>query len=82
MVGKDKGKQGNVSAYIRELNAVFVSGLNLVRTSFHAYEWLIFILGNSTNHWWCCGCDVHCCQRKTVDCSISSQINRSIRWVT
>ncbi|CAF3350450.1 unnamed protein product [Rotaria socialis] len=29
MVGKDKGKQGNISAYIRELNAVFVSGLNL-----------------------------------------------------
>ncbi|CAF0807670.1 unnamed protein product [Rotaria sp. Silwood1] len=28
MVGKDKGKQGNVAAYIRELNAVFVSGLN------------------------------------------------------
>lgn len=30
MVGKDKGKQGNVSAYIRELNAVFVYGLNAV----------------------------------------------------
>jgi len=34
MVGKDKGKQGNVTAYIRELNAVFVSGLNLVKTYF------------------------------------------------
>lgn len=31
MIGKDKGKQGNVTAYIRELNAVFVSGLNMVR---------------------------------------------------
>ena len=31
MAGKDKGKQGNVAAYIRELNAVFVSGLNMVR---------------------------------------------------
>ena len=30
MVGKDKGKQGNVAAYIKDLNAVFVSGLNLV----------------------------------------------------
>ncbi|CAF1552502.1 unnamed protein product [Adineta ricciae] len=29
MVGKDKGKQSNVVAYIRELNAVFVGGLNL-----------------------------------------------------
>ncbi|CAF0732792.1 unnamed protein product [Adineta steineri] len=29
MVGKDKGKQGNVTAFIRELNAVFVAGLNL-----------------------------------------------------
>ncbi len=32
MVGKDKGKQGNVTAYIRELNAVFVAGLNFVKT--------------------------------------------------
>ena len=32
MVGKDKGKQGNVVAYIRELNAVFVYGLNTVNT--------------------------------------------------
>jgi hypothetical protein len=31
MVGKDKGKQGNIAAFIRELNAVFVSGLNLVK---------------------------------------------------
>jgi len=31
MVGKDKGKQGNVTAYIRELNAVFVSGMNYVK---------------------------------------------------
>ncbi len=31
MVGKDKGKQGNVIAYVKELNAVFVSGLNLVK---------------------------------------------------
>jgi len=30
MVGKDKGKQGNIAAYIRELNAVFVAGLNMV----------------------------------------------------
>lgn len=29
MVGKDKGKQGNIAAYIRELNAVFVAGLNM-----------------------------------------------------
>ncbi len=30
MVGKDKGKQGNIVAYVKELNAVFVAGLNLV----------------------------------------------------
>jgi len=35
MVGKDKGKQGNVAAFIRELNAVFVSGLNLVKKYFY-----------------------------------------------
>lgn len=34
MVGKDKGKQGNVVAYIRELNAVLVAGLNLVNKYF------------------------------------------------
>lgn len=34
MVGKDKGKQGNVAAYIKDLNAVFVSGLNMVNNHF------------------------------------------------
>jgi hypothetical protein len=57
MVGKDKGKQGNVTAYIRELNAVFVSGLNLVKTYFYTSDFpmvLFFsLLGNSTNRWWC-----------------------------
>jgi ribosomal protein L24 len=39
MVGKDKGKQGNVIAYVKELNAVFVSGLNLVKkTYFHVFK--------------------------------------------
>lgn len=38
MVGKDKGKQGNVAAYIRELNAVFVSGLNLVKIYFKNFS--------------------------------------------
>lgn len=35
MVGKDKGKQGNVIAYIRELNAVYVGGLNTVIEYIH-----------------------------------------------
>ena len=34
MVGKDKGKQGNVTAFIKELNAIFVSGLNTVKHHF------------------------------------------------
>jgi ribosomal protein L24 len=46
MVGKDKGKQGNVAAFIRELNAVFVSGLNLVKNIFLYIEFQIF----SFNH--------------------------------
>ncbi len=37
MVGKDKGKQGNIAAYIRELNAVFVNGLNLVKIYFFIF---------------------------------------------
>jgi hypothetical protein len=57
MVGKDKGKQGNVTAYIRELNAVFVSGLNLVKTYFYTSDFpmvlFLSLLGNSTNRRWC-----------------------------
>ena len=79
MVGKDKGKQGNVAAYIRELNAVFVSGLNTVGESDwtrHVIEG--YVLGNTTNQWWCCGTDFHRFERKTLDCTVPNQTDRSI----
>jgi len=43
MVGKDKGKQGNVTAYIRELNAVFVSGMNYVKNKHIFKTFYLFI---------------------------------------
>ena len=54
MVGKDKGKQGNVIAYIRELNTVFVGGLNTVRIE-HRNQYgtnHIVYIGNSTYFGW------------------------------
>jgi ribosomal protein L24 len=44
MVGKDKGKQGNIAAFVRELNAVFVSGLNLVKTFYLSFKLKTFHL--------------------------------------
>jgi ribosomal protein L24 len=50
MVGKDKGKQGNVIAYVKELNAVFVSGLNLVKKNiFPCFQTQMFLFLRKSN---------------------------------
>ena len=79
MVGKDKGKQGNVSAYIRELNAVFVAGLNMVRRRpVHRNitdNACSVSTGDSTGERWFDSIDFSCRQREAVDGATSSQVN-------
>ena len=53
----------------------------IIHCQWHSCYAFIHLVGNSTSEWRCNYKFFDCCQRKAIDCSISSKTNRSLWWV-